>query len=156
MFTLSAPVEETIKTIEVKLGDQGFTLSLRPVSDEERTRDSALVQKFFNEDDPGKAGDWFIARNELRASCVIDWEGVLDPEGKPIKFTAEAFKRVMTFDDIRAQVIGPVNRHFERRLDAVRLGESAALPTGSTPDGSGPKNSPTSSDGTQGGSQPAS
>jgi len=147
MFTLAGPVVETNRELEFKIGEQGFTLILRPVTDDERTRDSALVQRFFNEDNPKLAGDWFIARNELRASCVIDWKGVQDPDGKPVKFTQAAFKLLLGVDGVRDEVIGPINRHFEKRIDAVKLGESPAPPTDSTPGGSVPKNSPKLSDG---------
>lgn len=152
MFTLPGPVQESNATIEIKVGEQGFQLTLRPVTDDEKTRDSALFQRFAAEQDPAKATDFFLARNALRASCVIGWEGVLDSDGKPVKFTQERFKSIMSYSDIRAQIIGPVNQHFEKRLETATLGEFKGRPSGSIPDAP-LRTSPKSSDGTPGESQ---
>lgn len=155
MFTLEDEVIEQNREVEIKLGDKALTLILRPVSDDERMRDSALHHKFIFEDDPDKAVAFFVARNDLKKSLVIGWKGIETPDGKLVPFTEKNFQRLLKSKAVRSLVVDAVDDHFNGKIAEAELGKLRGLSQDSSPGGLiAMKDSQLSLNGTAGESQP--
>lgn len=133
MFTLEDDVTPEVRRVEIKLGEMSLTILMRPVTDDERIKDTALHLKFSIEDDPEKSAAFFAARDALKKSVVIGWEGIQTPDKKPIPFTAKNFQRLLKSREVRSLVVDAVNDHFNNRIADAALGESRGPLLGSLP-----------------------
>lgn len=148
MITLATPELPNNVKVSVEVEGGGFVLILRPVGDEDRLRDSALSSRYWQSDDPTEAGVWFVARDKLRKSAVIGWEGVQAPDGKPIPFDEKSFGVLLSIKGVRAKVVPIVNEHFEgKAVDPVALGKLQKSPEDSSTGDTSTEKFPTSSNG---------
>lgn len=120
--------------LDIKVGEFGFVLIMRPVSDEERLADTALFNKYWNETDPDLAVRWYAALDNLRKAAIVGWEGVNDPSGNPVKYSPEALAVLLKVPGARKAITTAVRDYFDASgVDPKALGEPAKLPTNTSP-----------------------
>lgn len=158
-FILGPAVQKSNVEVPIRSGDSEFVLILRPVTDDERLFDQGLRDRFWNSDDPEIIGGCHVARAKMLLKLVVGWSGIVDPAGKPVAFTREAFGILLTHADAAKLIGEALLDHFLSDGGAGRRekGESAKsddLPQGSSAGiGSTPTTSLSKSSGIPDGSQ---
>ncbi len=139
--------------LDIKVGEFGFVLIMKPISDDERIADRALFSRYWNETDPILVARWFAALDELRKSTIEGWEGVNDPAGNPVKYSLETLAILLRIPGARTAVTEAVRDYFDASgVDPKALGESVKQPSNTSPGETG-QQQPTTSSSTSEGSE---
>jgi hypothetical protein len=134
MISLAAEIQSLSKRVPVKVGDGGFTLLLKPVSEDDRLADNGIATRFWEAEGPEEVRQWMVARRRLRIEAVIGgWEGVTAPnvagDEVPVPYSSDALARLLRVPGVAQVVIPIVEDHFTGKADleaevVKKVGES--------------------------------